>query len=376
MTRALITGIRGFMGKNLSVALKRLPGVRVEGFDLGDDAGRLEGCIREGVDVIYHLAGANRPREESEFFEVNVGLTERIVDLAGSAASPPVMVFSSSIQAELDNPYGRSKRDAEEALSRYARRSGRPVLIYRLPNVFGKWSRPDYNSVVATFCANIAGGREARIDDPHRKLTFVYIDDVVREFARLCREPLVPASSQTGRGEVTPQYQMTVGGLAETIRRFHESRQGSLIPSLEDPLSRYLYATYLSFLGEGDLARVLQVKRDARGWLAEVIKSAGFGQIFVSQTRPGITRGNHYHDTKVEKFLVVQGEALIRLQCVADGRAVEYRVSGAEPALVDIPPGFAHSLTNIGAGDLLTIFWADEIFDPVLSDTYPQEVAR
>lgn len=368
----LITGARGFIGKNLSERLRRDPNSRVVCVDIADGDAGVEAAIREGVDLIYHLAGVNRPKEEAEFREGNVALTERVLNAAQDAGSPRV-VFSSSIQAELDNSYGRSKREAESLVNRYARQTGGRAVVYRLPNVFGKWSRPQYNSVVATFCDNLARGVDLRIDDPDKELTFVYIDDVVREFARYADA----AHPFTGQGDgplsVFPHYRITVGALAGLLTSFRESRETRVLPSFADPLSRYLYATYLSFLPEGDLAQALDIKTDHRGWLAEFLKSESFGQVFISVTNPGVTRGNHFHDTKGEKFCVIRGDALIRLRSLESGRIVEYRMSGKYPSVVDIPPGYAHSIANIGEGDLVTLFWADEMFDPQRPDTFAGE---
>jgi UDP-2-acetamido-2,6-beta-L-arabino-hexul-4-ose reductase len=370
--RILVTGAGGFIGENLCGRLRRDPDSHVIGVDVADGDSGLEAPIREGVDLIFHLAGVNRPREESEFREGNVLLTERVLNAAREAGSPFV-VFSSSIQAELNNPYGRSKREAEDLVNRYARQTGGRAVVYRLPNVFGKWSRPQYNSVVATFCDNLVRGVNLRIDDTDKELTFVYIDDVVREFARHAGAAQQSSGQRSGPLSVFPQYRIAVGALASLLTSFRDSRETGILPGFSDPLSRYLYATYLSFLPTADLARSLNVKTDHRGWLAEFLKSESFGQVFISVTNPGVTRGNHFHDTKVEKFCVVRGDALIRLRSLRDGSTVEYPVSGSRPLVVDIPPGCVHSITNVGEGELVTLFWADEIFDPQRADTYAGE---
>jgi UDP-2-acetamido-2,6-beta-L-arabino-hexul-4-ose reductase len=375
MRRVLITGAKGFLGRNLAARLERDPNVRVSGVDVDDETGRLAALVRDGVDVIFHLAGVNRPKREAEFQEGNADLTRSLAGLARDAGAP-LIVFSSSIQAELDNPYGRSKREAERALDQYARDTGGRAVVYRLPNVFGKWSRPNYNSVVATFCAGIARGEKIRVDDPDREMSLVYVDDVVAEMARWVDVPADWRGVDTSPLSVSPLYRVTLGGLAERITAFRDSRDTQILPDFSDPLNRCLYATYLSFVGTDDLARTLETRRDERGWLAEVVKSGSFGQVFVSVTQPGVTRGNHAHDTKVEKFCVIRGHALIRLKDLRDGRIVEYAVSGSEPAVIDIPPGCAHSITNTGSDELMTLFWADEIFDRDRPDTFPREVGQ
>jgi UDP-2-acetamido-2,6-beta-L-arabino-hexul-4-ose reductase len=369
--KVLVTGSSGFIGKNLVIALRRRADIEVNEFEIADGQERLEKVISRGVDVIYHLAGVNRPEDVKEFVRGNVDLTAALARLVKLSGHRTGIVFSSSTQAELDNPYGSSKREAENVLRAHAADTGLPVVIYRLPNVFGKWSRPDYNSVVATFCHRASRGLELKVDDPARVITFVYIDDVVEEFVRHVDHPEMGTRGGEGPLSVSPAYPIPVGALADRIRGFSESRSTGVLPSFEDPLTRCLYATYLSYLDENELSHSLLVRRDERGWLSEVLKSRSFGQIFFSETKPGITRGNHYHDTKAEKFCVVKGEGLIRLQHLVDGRTVEYHVSGTAPCVVDIPPGYAHSITNVGESEMLTLFWADEIFDQARPDTYP-----
>jgi UDP-2-acetamido-2,6-beta-L-arabino-hexul-4-ose reductase len=371
MKRVLVTGSSGFIGKNLVVALRRRAGIEVNEYEIEDGQEHLEEIISGGVDVIYHLAGINRPKDESEYVSGNVDLTATVASLVKLSAHATRIVFASSTQAELDNPYGTSKREAENVLRHHGSDTGLPVAIYRLPNVFGKWSKPDYNSVVATFCHRAARGLELIVEDPAKVLTFVYIDDVVEEFARYidCSEQVMHGVER--QPSVSPSYPIKLGELADRIRSFRVSSLTGVLPSFDEPFDRYLYGTYLSFLNEKELEQSLLVRRDERGWLVEVLKSRSFGQVFFSETKPGVSRGNHYHDSKAEKFYVVRGEALIRLERLTDGRTVEYRVSGAIPSVVDIPPGYVHSITNVGASDLLTLFWADEIFDPVKADTYP-----
>jgi UDP-2-acetamido-2,6-beta-L-arabino-hexul-4-ose reductase len=320
----------------------------------------------ETADFIFHLAGINRPKDEREFQTGNADFTVQICDRLLKLNRAVPLVMSSSVQALLDNPYGVSKRKAEEAVAAYSRHSGARAAIYRLKNVFGKWCRPNYNSVVATFCHNIAHDLPIAISDPNREIELVYIDDVIRYFLRD-----LAATDKNGLQyvEIEPAYKINLGGLAELIRSFRQMRGSLHIPDFSNELARKLYGTYLSYLAPDNFAYNLEQKSDARGCLAEFAKSHPFGQIFVSRTHPGVTRGNHYHDTKTEKFLVVAGEALIRFRHVLNGGIIEYRVKGEDLRVVDIPPGYTHSIENVGSGELVTLFWAAEVFDPSRLDT-------
>lgn len=360
----LVTGARGFIGKNLVVWLKQRPGLTVFEFDRDDHSQDLMAMLAE-ADRVFHLAGVNRPRDEAEFQIGNVDSTVIVCDqLLRLGRSIPI-VLASSYQAVLDNPYGVSKRRAEEVVTRYAEQSGAPATIYRLKNVFGKWCRPNYNSVVATFCYNAAHDLPLTISDPARDLDVVHIDDVIAHFA----QDLEDDRSGVSYREVTPSYRVTLGRLAELIRSFRQMRQTLFVPDLSDDLTRKLYGTYLAYLEPDDFAYALEQKCDPRGCLAEFVKAASFGQLFVSRTAPGVTRGNHYHHAKTEKFLVVEGEAVIRFRHLLGGEPIEYRVRGEDFRVVDIPPGYTHSIENVGSGELITLFWASEVFDPSHPDT-------
>jgi UDP-2-acetamido-2,6-beta-L-arabino-hexul-4-ose reductase len=278
------------------------------------------------------------------------------------------LVLASSVQAELDNPYGHSKKQAEEAVLRYHADSSAPVYIYRLPNVFGKWSRPNYNTVVATFCHNVSRSIPVQVSHPDRPLHLVYIDDVVHAFVAIASRQR--HDMMRTRYEVGPVYATTVGALHDLIVSFHEGRKQSLIPDLSNPFTKYVYSTYTSFLDTHTLGYPVEMKHDDRGWLFELVKSPYAGQIFVSRTKPGITRGNHYHDTKIEKFCVIQGEGVIRFRHVLGDQIIEYPVNDRAISIVDIPPGYTHSIENTSAGDMITLFWANEIFDAERPDTY------
>jgi UDP-2-acetamido-2,6-beta-L-arabino-hexul-4-ose reductase len=372
----LVTGSSGFIGRNLVACLERKPEVRVLTFDLENTLDDLEAHLAV-ADLVFHLAGVNRPQSENEFRTGNVDLTTQVCERLLALGQQTLIVLSSSIQAALENPYGSSKRQAEVVVADYAARSGAHVVIYRLKNVFGKWCRPNYNSVVATFCHHIAHDLPISISDPMRELELVHIDDVVRAFVSEVRNQ-GSGDRRQGAGssykEVSPSYRVTLGRLAELIRSFRESRRSLLVPDFRDEFVRKLYGTYLAYLEPDDFAYLLDKKCDPRGCLAEFVKSPGFGQIFVSRTRPGITRGNHFHHIKTEKFLVVEGEAVIRFRHIRGGEIIEYHMRGEDFQVVDIPPGYTHSIENVGPGELVTLFWASEVFDPGRPDTHAMAV--
>lgn len=361
--KVMVTGANGFIGKNLVSHLGRQEGLVILSIDQENSPEELTTALAE-ADFVFHLAGVNRPHREEEFRSGNADLTWLVCrGLAKAGARAPI-VLSSSIQVAHDNPYGLSKREAELALAWYARQGGR-AIIYRLTNVFGKWCRPDYNSVVATFCHNIANGLPISISDPAHELVLVHVDDVVR-----C---LLAEFSEAQEGltwrEAGPKYSITLDRLADLIGSFSELRATLRVPDFTDEFTRKLYGTYLSYLPVDQFAYKLKQKCDDRGCLAEFVKSAPFGQVFVSRTLPGVTRGNHYHHTKTEKFLVLEGQAIIRFRHVLNGDVIEYPVSGEEFKVVDIPTGYTHSIENVGKGQLVTLFWASEVFDPGQPDT-------
>jgi UDP-2-acetamido-2,6-beta-L-arabino-hexul-4-ose reductase len=360
----LVTGARGFIGRNLIAHLRTHQGCVVIPFDIDNSVTELRAAL-ENADIVYHLAGINRPESAEEFETGNAGLTQDICRILRELGRTPIIVMSSSVQAELENPYGVSKRRAEEVLRGFAAQSGAQVRIYRLKNVFGKWSRPNYNSVVATFCHNIANELPIQISDPSRELELICVDDVAKAF--LAELPIQAGS--TGSRDI-PSFKLTLGDLVGRIQSFHDMRTNLLTPDFALRFNQQLYATYLSYVPDEARCYQIEVKSDQRGNLAEFIKSKAFGQIFVSRTRPGVTRGNHYHHTKTEKFFVVEGEGVIRMRQIESSEVVEYRVRGEVFQVIDIPPGYTHSIENIGSGDMVTLFWASEIFDPDRPDTY------
>lgn len=364
MKRVLITGGRGFLGRNLAAHLSMREDCAVTIIGRTDSADDLRRALAD-ADVIFHLAGVNRPQHISEFDTGNYGFTEILVSMLRELGRAPKIVLSSSIQAALDNPYGVSKARAEQVLREFAAGSGASVRIYRLRNLFGKWCRPNYNSVTATFCHNIARDLPISVSDPANELDLSYVDDVVAAFLAELGSDI-----QGQDGPEIVSYHLTLGDLAGRIQAFHEMKSSLRLPDFADPFNRALYATYLSYVPQDDREYELDIKSDSRGSLAEFIKGDVFGQIFVSRTRPGITRGNHYHHTKTEKFFVVEGEGLIRMRPIEGAEVHEYRVTGSNYQVVDIPPGLTHSITNVGTSDMVTLFWSSEVFDPNRTDTY------
>lgn len=371
LKRVLVTGSRGFIGSNLLLALSERSDLSVTGYDLGDPNEALTEALAES-DVIIHLAGVNRPIDPAEFDTGNRGFTQELCDNLTEFGKRTKVVMTSSIQAALDNPYGTSKHEAELALAAYAENTSAEVVILRLPNVFGKWSRPNYNSAVATFCHNAWRGIPLQVNDPTAALRLVHIDDVVRRLiAEIDAGPQTPGARYENDVRA---FATTVGELAQTIQSFEDVRRSGTLPDLGSPLVERLYSTYLSYADPEDLVYSLQQRQDERGTLAEFVKSTQGGQIFVSRTRPGVTRGNHYHHLKVEKFMVVEGCARISLRRLRDDHVTTFDIEGSEMRVVDIPPGSTHSILNTGDMEIVVLFWASQVFDQERPDTYFAEV--
>lgn len=368
--KVLITGAKGFIGKNLVSTLEREDKYEIICIDRENSKEELEKGVLNS-DFIVHLAGINRPKNEEEFFKGNTGLTEEIIEILKKNNKNTSILITSSIQADLDNAYGQSKKGAEEALIKYMADTKGNVFIFRLPNVFGKWCRPNYNSAIATFCHNIARGEEVWISDPSKEMTLVYIDDVVRNIKNVIdnEENYIP-----GYQNVDIEHKATLGEIVDLINSFKESRKSLMIPNMENELTKKLYSTYLSYLPEDDFSYPLKMNVDNRGAFTEFIKSKDRGQVSVNISKPGITKGNHWHDTKNEKFLVVSGEGVIRFRKVDSEEIIEYKVSGEKLEVVDIPVGYTHSIINTGERDMVTIMWVNEIFNPEKPDTIYLEV--
>lgn len=369
--KILVTGAAGFVAKNLIVRLRELQGFEPVSFTRETPQEDLPKLAAE-VDAVVHLAGVNRPQSPDEFALGNAGLTRRLcAALVASGRSVPV-VFSSSIQAELDNPYGKSKRDAEVFLWEYARQSGAPVYVYRLPNVFGKWCKPNYNSAVATFCHNIARSLPIRINDAGATLSLAYVDDVVEEFIRVLRErPLVEVGEFC---QVQVEYQTTVGELASQLEAFRDSRASLISERVGDGLVRALYATYMSYLPPEAFAYEVPKYGDPRGVFVEMLKTKDSGQFSVFTAHPGVTRGEHYHHSKSEKFLVIKGNARFGFRHILSNETCEIFASGEEPRIVETIPGWAHDITNVGDDEMVVMLWANEIFDRGRPDTIASKV--
>lgn len=367
--RVAITGADGFVGRNLALRLRELGRFTLLPIDLGTTGAERRAALAQS-DVVIHLAGVNRPKDEREFEEGNAGFTETLCDELRSDGRAVPVVFTSSAQAVRDNPYGRSKRDAESALETYAQATGARVAILRLWNIFGKWARPNYNSAVATFCHNIARGLPIRVDDPSADVRLVHIDDVVNAMI----EMIDAAVPETGLVEVGPVHETTVGELANLINRFSQSRVDLSIERVGTGFVRALYATYVSYLPPESFAYHLTKHADPRGVFAEMLRTPETGQFSFFSALPGVTRGGHYHHTKTEKFLVVQGVARFGFRHVLSGERVDLVVRGDEVRVVETVPGWVHDITNIGSDVVIVLLWANEVFDPQRTDTVAAKV--
>jgi len=368
--KILVTGAKGFVGKNLIAQLKNIGYSDIFEYDIDSDKTLLQEYTRK-CEFVFHLAGVNRPKDEKEFMEGNYGFTLELLELLKGHKNKAEVLITSSIQAEKDNPYGRSKRAVEDLLFNYSKETGTKAIVYRLPNLFGKWSKPNYNTVVATYCHNIARDLEIQINNPDTELELCYIDDVVDEFIKAL------GGNPTFKGEyciVPIVHHVKLGELAQIIGSFKENRINLGIPNMKDELSKKLYSTYLSFLPEDKYSYELKMNCDNRGSFTEFIRTEDRGQVSINISKPGITKGNHWHNTKNEKFMVVSGEALIRFRKIDSEEIIEYRVNGKSLEVVDIPTGYTHSIVNVGEEDLITVMWVNECFDPLKPDTYYLEV--
>ncbi|MDT2764690.1 capsular polysaccharide biosynthesis protein CapF [Enterococcus asini] len=368
--KILVTGSKGFVGKNLIAELNNQGDHEIYKFDLDTPKELLtEYC--KNAEFVFHLAGVNRPKNNEEFMAGNFGFTSELLDLLKKSNNSCPVMLSSSIQASLENPYGESKRAGEELLQAYGKETGSPVYIYRFANLYGKWSRPNYNTVVATFCYKVARGEEITVNDPSSKMDLCYIDDVVKELIR-CLEgnPTI----ENGYGTVPEIDSLSVGELRDLIVYFKESRKTLALPKLDRRVEKNLYSTYLSFLPEDEFSYPLKMNVDQRGSFTEVLRTPDRGQVSINISKPGITKGNHWHHTKNEKFLVVSGTGVIRFRKIDSQEVIEYFVSSEKLEVVDIPVGYTHNIENLGDKDMVTLMWVNEPFDPENPDTYYVEV--
>lgn len=367
--KVLITGANGFVGKNLGAHLQERKDVEVLQFCREDDIASLQSLVSQ-VDFIFHLAGVNRPQNVEDFKSGNTDFTQVLCAAVVASGRNVPLLYTSSIQVELDNAYGSSKREAENALLNLAAQHCNDVHLFRLPNVFGKWARPNYNSAVATFCHNIVNGLPISINDANAKISLVYIDDVISTFIS------VLDGKQSGDPfvVVNPVYSISVGELSSQLYAFKESRQSMVTERVGTGLVRALYSTYLSYLPPEDFTYELHKYGDARGVFVEMLKTKDSGQFSYFTAHPGITRGGHYHHTKTEKFLVVRGKACFRFRHITSGEFYELFTDGDTPTVVETVPGWSHDITNVGDSEMVVMLWANEVFDRELPDTYTMAV--
>jgi UDP-2-acetamido-2,6-beta-L-arabino-hexul-4-ose reductase len=370
MMKILVTGAKGFVGKNLVAELKNRKCGEIFEYYKDSEPIMLDKYCME-ADFVFHLAGVNRPKDKEEFMEGNFGFTSKLLDtLERHGNTCPVMI-SSSIQAALDNPYGKSKMAGENLVFDFGKKTGAKVLVYRFQNIFGKWCKPNYNSVIATFCHNVAHDLEITVNDPAAEMKLVYIDDVIDELINALNGTENKVSDFC---EVPLFYTVSIGKIADLIYEFRDSRKERAIPDMSDTFTKKLYSTYLSYLPEDRFSYQLKMNVDNRGSFTEFIKTAERGQVSVNISKPGIKKGNHWHHTKNEKFLVVSGRGVIRLRQIDSSKVLEYFVTGDKLEVVDIPVGYTHNIENLGDSDLVTIMWANESFDTEKPDTYYLEV--
>ncbi len=382
--KILVTGAKGFVGRNLCAQLRNIANgkatwYKVENnitlyeYDTDGTPEQLDTYCKD-ADFVFNLAGVNRPQDPKEFMEGNFGFATTLLETLKKHSNKCPVMISSSTQAALDNPYGESKRAGEQLMRDYSKETGAKVLIYRFPNLFGKWCRPNYNSAVATFCNNIANGLPIQVNDPSVMMSLVYIDDLVDEMIAA----LTGDEHYDGEFAVVPQvHRVTLGEIVELINSFKESRNNLEIPHVEEgSFAKKLYSTYLSYLPDSEISYPLKMNIDERGSFTEILRSKERGQFSVNISKPGITKGQHWHHTKTEKFCVVSGEGLIQLRDMRNSGSpiIEKRVSGNNIEVIDIPTGYTHNIINVGDTDMVTFIWCNECFDPSHPDTYFEPV--
>ena len=368
--KILVTGAKGFVGKNLVAELKNRNYNEIFECDIDTTKQELEEYTKQ-CEFVFHLAGVNRPENEEDFMKGNFGYTSTLLDNLKKNNNKSPILITSSIQAKLDNPYGKSKKAGEDLMFNYSKENDVKVYVYRLTNLFGKWCRPNYNSVVATFCNNIANNLPIKINDPEVVMNLAYIDDVLEEFINAMNGN---ASIEEGYGFIPVTHTIKLGEIAKLIESFKDSRKSLQLPNMQDGFEKKLYSTYLSYLPKEEFSYPVKMHIDDRGSFTELFKTQERGQVSVNISKPGITKGNHWHHTKNEKFVVVSGKGIIRFRKIDSNEVIEYKVSGDKIEVVDIPCGYTHNIENIGDTDMVTIMWANEVFDPNKSDTYFMEV--
>ena len=367
--RVLVTGSNGFVGKNLISNLKLNKEIEIYKYDKENTLYELKKFTKD-CDFVYHLAGVNRPKETKEFMEGNFDFTSTLLECLKENNNKCPIMLSSSIQAELDNDYGKSKKAGEDLLLDYGKQNNIKVYIYRFPNLFGKWCKPNYNSVIATFCYNVANNLEITINDENKELTLAYIDDVCNELIKCLDDK---ATKDKDFCIVPVTYKKTLGEIAKLIKSFKENSTGIMIPATGNDFVKKLYATYINYVPLEEMVVDLIEHRDERGVFCELVRTKECGQFSVSTTKPYIVRGGHYHNTKMERFIVIKGKAKITFEHVIDHSKYEFEVSGEKLQYVTIPVGYQHSINNIGDDELVLFIWANELFDSKFPDTYVME---
>ena len=370
--KVLVTGAKGFIGKNLMSELERMDDMTVCGYDIDTEPSLLDEYCKD-CDFVFNLAGVNRPETTEEFMEGNFGFATTLVETLKKYGNTCPIMNSSSIQATLDNPYGKSKKAGEDMLFAYGQEAGASVYVYRFPNVFGKWCRPNYNSAVATFCNNIANDLPIQVNNRDTVMNLVYIDDVVEELLLALKGE--PHMDDAGYCYVPVVHTIMLGEIVDLLYSFRESRNTLVIPNMsENSFEKKLYSTYLSYLPTDQFSYPLVMHTDARGSFTEIVRSANVGQVSINISKPGIEKGNHWHHTKNEKFVVVSGKGVIRFRKYGSDEVIEYRVSGDKLEVVDIPTGYTHSIINEGDTDMVTLMWCNECFNPEKPDTIYEPV--
>jgi UDP-2-acetamido-2,6-beta-L-arabino-hexul-4-ose reductase len=369
--RIVVTGANGFIGRNLRLRLREAGYTDVADITLDSKPEQVTSTLAS-ADFVFHLAGVNRPKVESEFITGNVDFTEQVCACLTATGRPIPILFTSSTQAALDNPYGHSKLAAEQLVLRYGRDTSAPVHIFRLTNVFGKWCQPNYNSAVATFCHNLVHGLPITVHDPAAPLRLVHVDDVLDAFLARLAAP----TQDSGYAEVMPVHETTVGEVVRILREIAANRTSLTVPEVGRGLGRALYTTYVSYLPPALFPYDLVRHTDPRGIFVEVLKTPGCGQFSYFTAHPGVTRGGHYHQSKTEKFLVIQGNARFGFRHVVTGERHELVVRGGDARVVETVPGWAHDITNIGEDLLIVMLWANEQFDPARPDTIAMQVGE
>ena len=379
--KILVTGANGFVGKNLCATLKNIADgkdtahnitsdITVLPYDLGTDPSLLDDYCRE-CDFVVHLAGVSHPETEEDFMSGNFDFTLAVLDTLKKHNNNCPVLMSSSVESELDNPYGRSKKAGEELMFNYAKETDVKIMVYRLPDLFGKWCRPNYNSIVATFCYNIARDLPITVNNRDINMTLVYVDDLVDEII----EAIIGNENCEGAFcKVPTEYKITLGEIADLIYSFKDSRETRLVPDMADGFTKKLYATYLSYIPQGSFSYPLKMNVDDRGSVTEFLRTADRGQISINVLKLGIVKGNHWHNTKNEKFLVVSGKGVVRLRKYDSDEITEYFVSGDKLEVVDIPVGYIHNIENLGDTDMVTLTWCNECFDPERPDTILEDI--